>query len=265
MLSQTNDDVRRWRLDTLENNLAWLASFGCTIDRHGDAISVFHPGLPEYQALLFFSDPDDLDRRLTSLSGGARGSKGPPSVYVDQSCDTAAWHNGLTRLGFRHVATSVVYAGLLRPRRNETLLQFRRAELAESDSWSAAYSAGFGRTGKQAAQDVERWRLCFRSGEAVRSWFLVLNGERIGVVQTCHAHGVVGIYSLAVLPPWRRQFGFRNAIQAAQSALPFDQPIRSYFEVVRSLGRPNRNWLVMSGDRFDVVRTTNAYAHGQSA
>lgn len=262
MLSQISEDARRWRRDTLENNLVWLTSFGCTIDRHGDATLVFHPGLPEYHAWLFYGDTQKPDFRGMSVSGAAPDSDGPPNIYVDQSCDNAAWRKALADFAFRHVATSVVYAGQLRPRRSEALL-FRRAELNESDSWSATYSAGFGRTGRQAELDVERWRLSFRSGEAVLSWFLELNGERIGVAQTCNANDVVGFYSLTVLPPWRQRFGFRSVIQAAQSALPFDQPIRSYFEVVRSPKRPNRSWLVLSGDRFDVVRTMNAYTRSR--
>ncbi len=263
MPSQIIDDVRRWRRDTLQNNLVWLASFGCAIESRGHMISVFHPSLPEYRAWLFYGDSEDLKGRLPSFGGEAQGSDGLPGIYVDQSCDTHAFHSSLTRVGFRRVATSVTYAGLMR-RRGKTLLRFRRAEAAESDSWSAAYSAGFGRTGKEAALDLERWRLCFQSGDAVRSWFLMLDGETIGVAQTCHAHSVVGVYSVAMLPPCRRQVDVRRVIQAAQSTLPFDEPIRSYFEVVRSPERPNRNCLVLCGDRFDVVRAMSAYAHSRS-
>ena len=265
MPSQIIDDVQRWRRDTLQNNLVWLASFGCTIEWHSHTISVFHPSLPEYRAWLFYGDSEDLKGRLPSFGGEAPGSDGLPGIYVDQSCDTAAFHNSLTRVGFRRVATSVTYAGPMRPRRGKTLLRFRQAKAAESDSWSAAYSAGFGRAGKEAALDLERWRLYFQSGDAVRSWFLMLDGETIGITQTCQAHNVVGLYSVAVLPPFRRQLGFRRVIQAAQSTLPFDEPIRSYFEVVRSPARPKRNCLVLCGDRFDVVRAMSAYAHSRSA
>jgi hypothetical protein len=258
------DDLQQWRRDTFRNNLVWLESFGCIIEWHRHAISVFHPSLPEYRALLFYGDAEDLRGHLLSLGVGRQATDSLPRVYIDEGDESAAYNDILARMGFRRIATSVTYAGLVRPRQGKAEIQFRRAEAAESDLWSATYSAGFGRTGEAAALDLCRWRLCFRSKDAVRSWFLLLNGAAIGVAQTCHAHNVVGVYSVAILPAHRRELGLRTIVKAVQSARTFDEPVQSYFEVVRRSEHPTRASLVMCGDRFNVVRAMKVYAYTDS-
>jgi len=47
----------------------------------------------------------------------------------------------------------------------------------------------------------EPWRNSFNSPEVEHCF--VIGSERVGVCQTVHSHGVVGLYSFGILPRWR--------------------------------------------------------------
>ena len=226
------------RAKTLSNNLVWLESFGCTIKRRGKLISVDHPKLREFSACLIVeNDEENLATLRSILYDAAIGRT--PDVYLDHDVETRSIEQWLVREGFQPVLTSIVTAAAIQPENDGSGVSLERAALSQRSLWCAMYSEGFGRSDEiSAAADRERWAETFLSDE-VNNWFMVLNGQRIGVCQTCTANDVVGLYSFTLLPSERGVSNAMLALSALRNKFVSDGERIVYFERTQ-VGRHNR-------------------------
>ncbi|MFN2491294.1 MAG: hypothetical protein ABR501_00230, partial [Pyrinomonadaceae bacterium] len=101
------------RAKTLDNNLTWLESFGCEIDRRGEIIYVHHDDLPEYDARLLIGLSKGTLPQLQLLL--AELPLGGPLIYVDETFNTAVIRSALKRAGLTPVLISQVKAAPVTP------------------------------------------------------------------------------------------------------------------------------------------------------
>jgi hypothetical protein len=217
------------RAKTLDNNLTWLESFGCRVDRDGEIINVSHKELPEYDARIVVGlSPATMSRFELLLSDLTLDSY----VYLDDKFSTDMTRVALSTNGFKRVLVSQVKAARLTLRPASTNIKLTLAQSGDQAQWSALYSEGFARTGKTAKIDRARWQRSFRSTK-VFHWFLLQDGRRIGVCQTCICSGVVGIYSFTLRPDYRRVATLIRAARAVLAEIIRRNETIVYFERVK--------------------------------
>ncbi len=244
---------------TLANNLVWLRSFGCRVERRGGVVTVAHPELKDYCALLLFADPESSYEALRDYVWRWPGWAPAPSVYVDREAYSPPFRLLLSRKGCARTSVSRVTAGEWRRAARTGEVGIRAARPEEADDWASLYSLGFGREGADRESDRRRWRMSFRDAD-VRHWFFLRGGKVVGVCQTCDAHGVVGIYSFTLVPEERRPGRVHSAVDALRTRLVEGGPARVYFERVRgpeSLRPARRPAGALAG--FKVVRVSESY------
>jgi hypothetical protein len=236
MMTTTGEQNDSLRDATRENNLTWLGSFGCDIARSTHAIHVEHNQLAEYCAWLVYGDDDILISKLRAHSD----SKIPWTegrIFVDLKAAAPSTRRFLHDGNFDAIGFSTTYAALVEPGEVSSTYDVRAALPEEAERWARMYADGF--SGKQEfSRELSRWRESFLSSSAVRFWFLQRLGQEIGVVQTCHAYSVVGLYSLA-LTESNRSFGnLRGAVNALASHLTRNGSTYVYFELESSKQTP---------------------------
>ncbi len=215
------------RAKTLANNLIWLASFGCEIVNTPDIISVTHPDIPDYNAHMIVGWIAGTHNRFKSLLE----NEASPTLYIDEPFIGDA-SPLLSRYQLQPTFSSRVKCTQLKSKgRAPTAFMLRRAESSEIDRWSNLYSLGFGRE-ESLSVDRKRWTQSF-ANSALSHWFFTERGQEIGVMQTCNAEDVVGIYSVTFKSEYR---GMRKIIAVAKT-LPAElwaQGARTiYFERVK--------------------------------
>ncbi|MFN0140385.1 MAG: hypothetical protein ACKVQW_09925 [Pyrinomonadaceae bacterium] len=215
----------------MENNLIWLRSFGCEIDRQDEIIYVRHHELREFNARLVMGSSDNTVRKLTSLLGEINANG--PLIYVDESFNNDSIQASLARNGFKQISANRIKAASIPAETSDGNLKMELARATDHEEWSALYSQGFARRGKDAELDRVRWRRSFEKPEILH-WYFSTHGQNVGVCQTCFGAGVVGLYSFTLLPASRT---LRASIGAARS-LRNEMARRSehiiYFERVRN-------------------------------
>ncbi len=255
----TFPNLQDLRKRTLANNLIWLRSFGCHVEREGDVIYVNHPELSDYCALLLFADSKRSFEAFHRYVEGGWGGSSPPTVYVDEDAASPQLKRLLTREGYVRTSMSYVTAGEWRSAEGFTEVGIHIAELDQAGHWASIYSLGFGRAGEDAMLDRRRWRKAFHHGD-IRHWFFVKRDEVIGVCQTCVAHEVTGIYSFTLVPGERNSNSIHEAIHALRAKLLEDGLVSVYFERVknrRSVPFIFKSKKLLSG--FKVIRASAAY------
>lgn len=185
---------------TLANNLVWLKSFGCKVTFKDNIIHVQHANLPEYNTYLVIGSSEQTPAQIELLLA----DREPVSlVYVDDAASTEELRSVLASGGLSPAFISRVKMTRLTPRKNATDIELHQAQAHDVPEWSALYSMGFARFGKQAEVDRKRWQEAFKHPE-IQHWFFVERGSYIGTSQTCISDGVVGVYSVTLSPGYRR-------------------------------------------------------------
>jgi hypothetical protein len=257
-------DRDKLRAQTLSNNLVWLRSFGCAIKREGNLVWVNHPKLREFSACLVLDHGLENLAHLDSALSPTLLSQAAPDVYLDSEIGNGRAAEWLTSSGFRPILTSIITAVEVLPGHEAETMSVERATISEQALWCAMYAQGFGRTEPRIVKhDAERWAATFSSDE-VRNWFVVEEGRRIGVCQTCTAHGVVGIYSFTLLPAERGIARVMPALRAVRAELLRKGAKVAYFERTQKIGSPPREIGFTTGI-FLVVREFTAYRQLASA
>lgn len=177
----------------LENNLAWLQSFGCQVQRQAGAIRVWHPDVADYRALIVpdaradESPGTELAIRTAIESGTA--------IYLD---DTAAarWRPVLLGAGLHQAMASVVRALAVPPPRPVTgdiaMLPVPAADIAR---WSTLYARCFRHDGNEATRDLLRWRQAAASPQ-LGHFIFQHQGRDVGTCQLCWGARLAGLYSV---------------------------------------------------------------------
>jgi len=211
------------RARTLANNLIWLASFGCEIVRTPNVIKVTHPDIPEYNAHMIVGWAADTHEAVELL---LRSEKSP-TLYIDEPFISDA-SPLLSRHQMQPVFSSRVKCAQLKSKgKTPSNFELHRAERGDVERWSNLYSIGFGREESEVV-DRKRWQRSF-TNPAVSHWFFTEHGRNVGVMQTCSAEDVVGVYSVTLLPEYR---SMRRTI-ALGKALQWEfSPQTIYFERV---------------------------------
>lgn len=252
------------RAATLENNLLWLTSFGCTVRRLAGLVLVEHEDLPEYDARLLLDAADQTLARLGLLL--SEEARRPHDLYVDHHAEDPAMRELLAGVGYAPRSTSLTMAGIWsggEPPPADVAL--RRVSRDELDAWSDLYSRAFGRSAGQAAVDRRRWRRAAAERSLI-SWLFLRGGERIGTVQTCAAHGVVGIYSFAILPPHRRLMTTLHVLRALRAEVTGGGEAIVYFERAREESPGCKvSPVEPQAHRFAAVRRWTRYAPEHAA
>ena len=246
---------------TLDNQLLWLASFGCKVLRTGDVIQVSHPELPEYVAFLLVGPAETGLEQLEQVLVQDRWGTVVPDIYVDNTAVSPALHQGLTRHGFILAGKSVNKGSLWRPGAPMSDWALRAASPQDIGLWASLYSEGFKRVGRDAKIDQERWRLSLETGTAVHHWFILREGAAVGVFQSCVAGGVTGIYSFALRPALRGPGKVLRALRAVRAELTLTGETFVYFERAKN---PDLLDTWMTADpqaRIVVIRTWMRYRH----
>lgn len=228
--------IEELRGRTLANNLLWLQSFGCRVERAGDVVYVEHRELRDYCALLLFAPPEESLAALRMSLAGERPWCFPPDVYVDETANSPALQETLATSDLVRISVNSVTVGEVSDDTGATDLTIRPAEAAEAARWSEIYSEGFGHSSVQAQLDLRRWRLSFKS-DAVRHLFFVSEDEEVGVCQLCLGYGVVGVYSFTLKPEMRRRERTVAALQALRARLARRGGAHVYFERVKHKAR----------------------------
>ncbi len=258
MMAKANKQRDEWRIATRENNFIWLESFGCKISRSKHAIRVEHDELSEYSAWLVYGDDavlvDKLRRHVENRSEWSGGR-----IFIDvQARAPTIWC--LLRDGrFDSVGTSATYAAIVEARSPNSACDVRPAMPDEVEHWSSLYVDGFSRQ-QYSAQELRRWRRCFLGSSPVRSWFLLRLGKEIGVVQTCHAQEVVGLYSFALTKKNRNFANLHGVRVSLASHLTREGDAAVYFELESRKPKPPEQ-IYRGGATFKVVRvmSTNVW------
>lgn len=233
-------DLEKLRQDAFANNLVWLRSFGCEIGRLGDALRVDHPDLPDYQAWLLFGEPQRALGDLARILAGVAAGGAPATVYVDERAQGEELATRLRRAGFRRALANMTVGGLVAGSVSARGLSLRAARESDLPLWSRIYSAGFGQSESDAFRDLRRWRAAFQSEPSLTHWFLIDGTEPVGVVQTCSAHDVVGIYSFTMARARGGPAAVRAALAALRAELASGGTVRLYFELLLKGDRGNR-------------------------
>jgi hypothetical protein len=220
------------RARTLDNNLTWLESFGCEIERQAEIIYVQHRELLEYNAHLVLGLSKATLTHLESLLAEVKVPS--PHIYVDERFGTDVLLSMLENGGFRPVLISQIKASRVALRPANAIIDMKLAQAADHAQWSALYSEGFARLGKAAEADSARWQKSF-GNPRVLHWFFVYHGQQIGVCQTCIFSGVVGVYSFTLRPRYRRVTMVICAARALRTEILRRGETIIYFERVRNL------------------------------
>jgi hypothetical protein len=261
--------VEQLRETTLANNLAWLRSFGCRTQDEGDGVvRVEHATLPDFCALLLMSPTARARRTLREFLAEVEGAHSAPDVYVEEELEkgglgAVSVEEALAARGFARLSANTTTAGEWTPRAATPELRARAATPEEHARWSALYSEGFGRAGRDARLDLARWELSFNSAAVVHWFFVGAGGEEVGVCQTCEASGVVGIYSFTLAPALRGPHALASAIHALRARLTERGKVLVYFERAKRkrarLPHHPANAL-RPAPGFKVIRVTAGYS-----
>ncbi|HEX5709072.1 MAG TPA: hypothetical protein VFX96_17355, partial [Pyrinomonadaceae bacterium] len=197
----------------------------------------------------------------------AEGERRASDVYVEEELEqerleTEPVEDALSARGFVRVSANMTTAGEWTPREALAGLHAREARPDEHALWSALYSEGFGRTGRDAQLDLARWELSFGSA-SVKHWFFVRGEgeEEVGVCQTCEAGGVIGIYSFTLAGASRGSRTLIAAIRALRARLTESGNVTVYFErAKRKRARlPHHPVSPRLTPDFKIIRVTTGY------
>lgn len=242
------------RTRTLRNNLVWLRSFGCAIRRAHRGLRVSHPELPEYCAWLLDSPDPDPHERIRMVLAEVRSESSAPDLCIETFEPDALLESLLREAGYERGLASVTKAAIWSPDMVPASPRITRVARQRISDWSALYSEGFGRTGESRELDRTRWQRAAAQPK-LRFWFIEQANQPIGVCQTCHDCGVVGIYSFTLVPAHRGRSSVRACMNALRAQLTARGEVTVYFERVKpprrfvqssslisALPAPVRNW-----------------------
>lgn len=259
--------IEELRRATLANNMTWLRSFGCRVGDEGEGVvRVEHAALPEYCALLLMSPTARALAALKDFLARVEEASFAWDVYVEEGLEKESLEgvpvpDALAARGFESVSANSTTAGEWTPVESPRGLVARRALPAEHARWSALYSEGFGRDGRDARIDLARWELSFNSPE-VGNWFFVREGgEEVGVCQTCESAGVTGVYSFTLTRAARTARALVPAARALRARLTERGPVTVYFErAKRERARlPRHHISTPLTPGFKIIRLTTGY------
>ena len=230
MTPQVDDLQQR----TFENNLLWLESFGCEIQRRNNLFYVNHPDLADYDAWLIYGPPSEALSDLKFVLDQPDPVKSSTSIYIDEIAITDAINVTLAKIGFVATSLNTTVAGAITPRleAGDISLELALALPEDTTRWSALYSEGFNRHGHDASIDRARWKLSFEN-PSLQHWFVRDGAVEIGVCQTCVGFGVTGIYSFTLKKTERGLHRFRAALRALRNRLTQNKNVNVYFERLR--------------------------------
>jgi len=223
------DDLRQ---RTFKNNLLWLESFGCEIERRNNLIYVNHPNLADYRAWLIYGPPSEALSDLKFVLDQSDPVKSSASIYIDELAATDAITVTLAKNGFVATSLNTTVAGVITPQLEAGDISLELAPPEDTTRWSALYSEGFSRHGRDASIDRARWKLSFDNPN-LQHWFVMDGAIVIGVCQTCVGFGVTGIYSFTIKKTERGLQRFRNALRALRYRLTQTKNVTVYFERLR--------------------------------
>ena len=256
MMAKTKEQRDVWRNATRENNLIWLESFGCKVSRSKHAIRVEHDELAEYCAWLVYGDDAVLIDRLSQhVADQSEWSGG--RIFVDVAAQAPMIWRLLRDGQFDTVGTSATFAAIVEAKSSSSAYDERAAKLDEVERWSTMYVDEFSRQ-QYSAQNLRRWRRCFRGSSAVRFWFLLRLGEEIGIVQTCDAQDIVGLYSLALTKENRSFANLHGVRVSLASYLTRDGDAAVYFELESRKQTPPER-IYRGGATFKAVRVMSTH------
>ena len=251
------DDLRQ---RTFENNLLWLESFGCEIQRRNNLIYVNHPSLADYRAWLIYGDPSETLSDLKFVLDQPDPVKSSASIYIDELAITNAISVKLAINGFVATSLNTTVAGVITPRIEAEDISLELAFPEDTTRWSALYSEGFNRRGNDASIDRARWKLSFEN-PGLQHWFVMDGAIEIGVCQTCVGFGVTGIYSFTLKKTERGLQRFRSALRALRNRLTHTKNVTVYFERLRrkeARGKPRGS---VEFHELRVIRKIIGYQH----
>lgn len=220
------------RQNALENNLLWLESFGCQIKRYQNLIYLNHPSMPDYRAWLIYGSPSEALNNLQSILAESDSKRCLPGIYIDETSFDASIHSTLAENDFIATLVNITTAGVITPKAEAINLHLQLAFPDDAARWSALYSEGFNRSGRQAEIDRARWQLSFEH-QNVHNWFVMDGRNPIGVCQTCVGYEVTGIYSFTLKTSERGLRHLRPALKALRIRLTEKKQATIYFERLR--------------------------------
>ena len=252
-------EIEALRVDTLDNNILWLSSFGCKIRIYDDLIYIDHPELPEYVARLILSTPEEAMHRLRKIFAEIKEMPTKPDIYFDELSISPGLQSALTENGFKAAYINATMSKVMRPKPESTELILKQARFHDLEKWSCLYSKGFERSEREAEIDRSRWHRTFKEIPSVRQWFLMKGNNAVGVCQTCEANNVVGIYSFALSPPERNLRNLLGAMRAIRAKVSRGGPVRTYFEVREREDSPSKRHTTKSLLGFSLIRKMTGY------
>lgn len=243
------------RAKTLDNNLTWLKSFGCTVDNQDEIIRIENDELPEYNAYLVLGSSRDVVLELQSILINPK--QRDALVYVDEAISTDTIRAVLAASGLKLGLRSRVKTNPLKSKPGLADIELELAQPDDYARWAALYSEGFGRSGQAAEIDLKRWRRAFACPEVLH-WFFKRGAKTIGVCQTCISSGVAGVYSFTLSSEERSVNRFVASARALGVELRNRGEEIAYFERIRKrpLGPEAQPGMFRS---FKIIRRFAAY------
>jgi hypothetical protein len=220
------------RQSAVDNNLLWLESFGCEIERRNNLIYVNHPNLADYHAWLIYGGPSEALSDLKFVLDLSDPVKSLASIYIDEIAATSAVTSMLAKYGFVATSLNTTVAGVITPQFYVGDMSLQLAVPEDTTRWSELYSQGFSRRGQDASIDRARWKLSFENPH-LQHWFVMDGTSEIGVCQTCVGFGVTGIYSFTLKNTERGLHRLRSALRALRNRLTQTKNVSVYFERLR--------------------------------
>jgi hypothetical protein len=210
-----------FRAATLANNIVWLRSFGSEVVARGGRVDILSSPVPRYVSTVVFNR--DALREIVDECA--------PLLFIDMAVIRGAERHVLQSSGYARLdgSCSAIVGGVVRATTRQPV-GFQMIAADDWRAWSDTYSEAFEQSGVTAAMNRERWRTSFDSPE-LQHWFFVIGSERVGVCQTVHSHGVVGLYSVGILPRWRSVSTSLLAIRTLHRELSRRNERKLYFEV----------------------------------
>lgn len=251
-------EVEYFRAATLNNNIAWLKSFGCHTMWVNNVLHIDHSTLPGYNLRLLFGSPETAVVRLETVLAGLNTASEEPEIYIDETVDSPPLRSRLCSGGFEITAINATKVSKWVPCTEEAAITLQRALPSDSEEWISLYSAGFGHQGQEAEYDRHRWRQSFKS-RSVHHWFFMQGELKIGICQTCVDSGVVGIYSFTLSSIARGMNKLRPIIRALRAKLTEDGEANVYFERLWKKGWLNKQHIADDPYGFKVIRKMIGY------
>lgn len=191
-----SSSLGRLRETCSRNNLRWLRSFGCVVEKRDGCVRVWNDSLDDYRAWIVEMQAQALD--VTHASAVcADAATHAMAVYLE-SPTSKPWTDRLTSSGFERRFRSVVRV-LRASGHGAPSLGLQLAEISgdEVSAWAAVYSRLFSTDPKFERQ---RWELSLQD-RSLHHYVFRVQGKPIGLCQLYLAEGVAGLYSVGLLPP----------------------------------------------------------------